>query len=77
MLYHASKKDGRNAYIALKAHYQGSSYHELMKTQATTMMTKTYYHGDRAPFNREDYVATHVEAHELFKVRRMALGIVQ
>ena len=31
------------------------------------MMTKTYYHGDRAHFKWEDYVATHMEAHELFK----------
>ena len=60
------KKDGRGAFIALKAHYQGRSYFELMKTQATTMMTRTFYSGDRAKFTWEKFVDIHLEAHELF-----------
>ena len=62
----STRRDGRKAFLALKAHFQGRSYFELMKTQATTLMTKTYYHGNRAKFTWETYVSIHMEAHELF-----------
>lgn len=62
----STRRDGRGAFLALQAHFQGRSYFELMKTQATTMMSKTYYHGDRAKFTWETFVSIHLEAHELF-----------
>ena len=62
----SSKRNGRQAYMALKEHFQGSSYFDLMKTQATTLMTKTSFHGDRPKFAWENYVAVHMDAHELF-----------
>ena len=62
----SNRRDGRGAFLALQAHFQGRSYFELMKTQATTMMSKTYYHGDRAKFTWETFVSIHLEAHELF-----------
>ena len=62
----SNRRDGRGAFLALQAHFQGRSYFELMKTQATTMMSKTYYHGDRAKFTWETFVSIHMEAHELF-----------
>ena len=64
---HATRRNDRQAYMDLKAHFQGSSYFNLMKTQATTLMTKTYHHGDRSKFTWENYVSTHIEAHELYK----------
>ena len=62
----STRRDGRGAFLALQAHFQGRSYFELMKTQATTMMSKTYYHGDRAKFTWETFVSIHMDAHELF-----------
>ena len=51
----------------LKTHFQGSSYFDLMKTQATSLITRTYYHGDRSKFTWENYVSTHMEARKLYK----------
>ena len=51
---HATRRNGRQAYIDLKSHFQGSSYLDKMKTQATTWMTRTYYHGDRTKFTWEN-----------------------
>ena len=64
---HATRRNGRQVYIDLQTHFQGNSYFELMKTQATTLMTMTYYHGDRSKFTWENYVSTHMEAHDLYK----------
>ena len=63
----ATHRNSRQAYMDFKAHFQGSSYFDLMKTQARTLMTRTYYHGDRSTFAWENYVSTHMEAHELYK----------
>ena len=63
----ATHRNSRQAYMDFKAHFQGSSYFDLMKTQARTLMTRTYYHGDRSTFTWENYVSTHIEAHELYK----------
>ena len=60
-------KNGRMAYKALKQHYQGRSYYELMKTQATSLMSKTFFNGDRAKFTWEKFVEVHMNAHLLFE----------
>ena len=64
---HAIRRNDRQTYMELKAHFQGSSFFDLIKTQATTLMTRTYYHGDKSKFIWENYVSTHMEAHELYK----------
>ena len=61
-----AQHDGRGVFLALQAHFQGRSYFELMKTQATTMLSKTYYHGDCAKFTWETFASIHMDAHELF-----------
>ena len=47
---HAIRCNGRQSYMELKSHFQGSSYLDQMETQATTWMTRTYYHSDRSNF---------------------------
>mmetsp|Transcript_16812 Transcript_16812/g.23800 ORF Transcript_16812/g.23800 Transcript_16812/m.23800 type:complete len:255 (+) Transcript_16812:362-1126(+) len=38
-----------------------------MKTQATTIIRKTFYSGDRSKFTWEKFVDIHLEAHDLFE----------
>ena len=63
----AAKRDGRKAFIALKAHFQGNSYYDFMRSQASNLMTKTFYNGDKQKFKWEDFVAVHLEAHSLYE----------
>ena len=63
----AAKRDGRKAFIALKAHFQGNSYYDFMRSQASNLMAKTFYNGDKQKFKWEDFVATHLEAHALYE----------
>ena len=63
----APKRDGRKAFIALKAHFQGNSYFDFMRSQASNLMTKTFYNGDKQKFKWEDFVAIHLEAHSLYE----------
>ena len=60
------KKDGRAAYLALRSHYEGSSFHDLIKSKANIMMTKTFYRGDTTKFTWEKFVSIHLEAHRMF-----------
>ena len=48
---YASRRDGRQAYLALKKHFQGSSYFDAMRSQANNLMTKTFYTGERPGIN--------------------------
>ena len=38
---HATRRNGRQSYMDLKVHFQRSSYFDLMKFQAMTLMTRT------------------------------------
>ena len=64
---YATRRDGRKAFIALKAHFQGNSYYDFMRSQASNLMTKTFYNGDKQKFKWEDFVAVHLEAHSLYE----------
>ena len=59
-------RDGRGAYIALRAHYEGASYHDLNKSRANIMMSRTFYRGDTTKFDWQKYITIHLEAHRLF-----------
>ena len=63
---YTSENNGRKAYKSLRAHYEGASYFDLMKTKANSMMMKTFYRGDTHKFSWEKYVALHLEAHRMF-----------
>lgn len=63
----APRRDGRKAFTALKAHFQGNSYFDFMRSQASNLMTKTFYNGDKQKFKWEDFVAIHLEAHSLYE----------
>ena len=43
-------KNGRDAYLALREHYEGSSFHDLKKSRGNNMMLKTFYRGDTTKF---------------------------
>ena len=60
-------KDGRSAYLALRAHYEGASFHDLIKSRANNMMLRTFYKGDTTKFTLEKFVSIHLEAHRMFE----------
>ena len=64
---HQRTKDGRAAYLALRAHYEGASFHDLIKSRANVMMSRTFYRGDTTKFNWEKFVSIHLEAHRMFE----------
>ena len=64
---HQRTKDGRAAYLALRSHYEGSSFHDLIKSKANIMMTRTFYRGDPTKFTWEKFVSIHLEAHRMFE----------
>ena len=59
-------KDGRVAYLALRSHYEGESFNDLIKSRANIMMSQTFYKGDTEKFNWEKYVTVNLEAHHMF-----------
>jgi len=63
---YTNENDGRKAFKSLRAHYEGASYFDLMKTKANSMMMKTFYRGDTHKFSWEKFVALHLEAHRMF-----------
>lgn len=63
----ANENHGRKAYMALRKHYEGSSYHDLMKSQASAMLMKTFFRGDTLKFPWEKFLGVHLEAHRIFE----------
>ena len=59
-------RDGRGAYLALCSHYEGASYHDVNKSRANMMMSRTFYKGDTTKFDWQKYLTIHLEAHRLF-----------
>ena len=59
--------DGRRAYHALRAHYEGKSFFDSIKSKANQNMTKTFYRGDTPKFSWEKFVEIHLEAHRMFE----------
>ena len=62
----STESNGRKAFKTLRAHYEGASYFDLIKTKANSMMMKTFYRGDTLKFSWEKFVAVHLEAHRMF-----------
>ena len=59
-----STRDGRGAWLALLAHYEGHAYLERRKTEAYKILDSTHYDGDKRNFDFETYVTRHQRAHE-------------
>ena len=62
----AKNQDGRGAFMALLNHYEGDSFNDLKRTEATAKMTKTFYSGDTRTFTWEKFVSVHLKAHRLY-----------
>ena len=59
--------DGRGAYLALRSRYESKAYFDVLKTEATKILTATYYKGDNSKFSWEKYISRHLEAHRKFE----------
>ena len=64
---YSNENDGRKSYLALRKHYEGASYYDLMKSQASSMLLKTFFRGDTQKFPWERFIAIHLEAHRIFE----------
>ena len=68
---YSGRRNGRKAFLALSSHYQGWSYHDYMRTQANTLLTKTFYNDNKVKFKWENYIAIHLEAHVLYEEEKL------
>ena len=59
----ARTKNGRGAWLSLRAHYEGDSFKDTYRERAFTQLQKTFYQGEKAQFNFEKYIHVHREAH--------------
>jgi hypothetical protein len=61
--YNASR-DGRNAWLALVAHFEGDAQRDRVKDLAYASKASAKYHGEKKRFSFEAYVTVHQEAYE-------------
>ena len=55
---YARQRDGRSAYLALKAHYMGSTFQARLRAKADQTLETTYYDGTKRYFSFEKYTET-------------------
>jgi hypothetical protein len=60
---HQRRRNGRGAWMSLKAHYLGASRADTVANTAENQMDNTFYEGERRRFGFEKYVQVHREAH--------------
>ena len=51
---YARQRDGRSTYIALKAHYMGSTFQARLRSKVDWMLETTYYDGTERHFSLEN-----------------------
>jgi hypothetical protein len=56
-------RDGRNAWLALTAHFKGDAQRDRVKDNAYASIANAKYHGERKRFSFETYVTIHQEAY--------------
>lgn len=56
--------DGRKAWQALQAFYEGEDFMQRLKDQAFTTLNNTFYRGETKNFNFDKYVNKHKQAHK-------------
>jgi len=64
MRQYNSLRDGRRAWLALVAHFEGDAQRDRVKDQAYSSIAATKYHGEKKRFSFETYVTIHQEAYE-------------
>jgi hypothetical protein len=57
-------KDGRNAFLAIRAHYLGTSHQSRIKTEAERQIETKFYDGQKRGFTFERYCQIHKQAHK-------------
>jgi len=57
-------KDGRKAWTALKAHYEGEDYIQIVREEAMSKLKNVHYKGETRNFKWENYVSSHIKAHK-------------
>ena len=57
-------RNGRRAWQALRAYYQGEDFVQRQRESAFNILTNTFYKGETTRFNFEKYVSKHLEAHK-------------
>jgi hypothetical protein len=56
-------KDGRKAWFALKRHFEGEDYIRKTQNEAMYTLSNTFYRGNSKSFRFEDYINSHLNAH--------------
>jgi len=57
-------KDDLKAWKALKAHYEGEDYIQVVREEAMSKLKNTHYKGETRNFKWENYVSSHIKAHK-------------
>ena len=57
-------KDGLKAWNALKAHYEGEDYVQVVREEAMDKLKNMHYKGETRNFKWENYVSSHIKAHK-------------
>ena len=55
---YARQRNGRSTYLALKAHYMGSTFQARLRSKVDQMLETTYYDGTKRHFSFEKYAET-------------------
>jgi len=64
MRQYNSLRDGRRAWLALVAHFEGDAQRDRVKDHAYSSIAAAKYHGEKKRFSFETYVTIHQEAYE-------------
>jgi hypothetical protein len=64
MRQYNTHRDGRNAWLALVAHFEGDAQKDRVKDHAYASIAAAKYHGEKKRFSFETYVTIHQEAYE-------------
>jgi hypothetical protein len=64
MRQYNSLRDGRRAWLALVAHFEGDVQRDRVKDHAHSSIAAAKYHGEKKRFSFETYVTIHQEAYE-------------
>jgi hypothetical protein len=67
MKAYAKGKDGRSAYLALKAHYLGPNNANNLVQATTTKLDQLRYTGESRRWNLQRYVTAHVECYNILE----------
>ena len=61
---YSKTKDGFKAWKALKAHFEGEDYIQVVREEAMAKLKNVHYKGETRGFKWENYVSSHIKAHK-------------